>query len=65
MYNIWSEHKDADQLCSYCTVNLRFCFHICRSFIFISESARLVQKHFMMKMGYDIASKLNFRVMGS
>ena len=24
--NLWSEDKDADKLCSYCTADLRLCF---------------------------------------
>ena len=29
------KNKVADQLCSYCTADLRLCFHICRLFVFL------------------------------
>ena len=28
VYYLWGEHKDADQLCGYCTADLRLCFRI-------------------------------------
>ena len=34
LYYPYSENKDADQLCSYCTVDLRLCFRICKSLVF-------------------------------
>ena len=30
MYYLCSENKGADQLCDYCTADLRLCFHICK-----------------------------------
>ena len=30
-YSPFSENKGADQLCSYCTADLRLCFRICRN----------------------------------
>ena len=30
-----SEKKGADQLCSYCTADLRLCFRICRLLVFL------------------------------
>ena len=34
-----SENKGADQLCSYCTADLRLCFCICKSFAFSCEGS--------------------------
>ena len=34
LYYLCSENKDADQLCSYCTADLRPCFRICKSLVF-------------------------------
>ena len=32
--SVRSENKGADQLCSYCTADLRLCFRICRNPVF-------------------------------
>ena len=34
MYYPCSENKGADQLCSYCTADLRLCFRVCRLLVF-------------------------------
>ena len=34
LYYPCSENKGADQLCSYCTADLRLCFHLCRLLVF-------------------------------
>ena len=34
LYYPGSENKGADQLCSYCTADLRLCFRICKSLVF-------------------------------
>ena len=34
MYYPSSENKGADQLCSYCTADLRLCFRLCRLLVF-------------------------------
>ena len=34
LYNPCSENKDADQLCSYCTADLRLCFRLCMLLVF-------------------------------
>ena len=36
-----SENKGADQLCSYCTADLRLCFHICKSLVFFHAKAQM------------------------
>ena len=35
LHYLWSENKGADQLCSYCTADLRLCFRICRLLVFL------------------------------
>ena len=37
MYYLCSENKGADQLCSYCTADLRLCFRIRRLFGFLMQ----------------------------
>ena len=39
MYYPSAENKGADQLCSYCTADLRLCFHICRLLVFSCEGS--------------------------
>ena len=34
LYYPSSENKGADQLCSYCTADLRLCFRLCRLLVF-------------------------------
>ena len=39
---VWSESKDADQPCSYCTADLRLYFRICKLLVFLfSGSAKV------------------------
>ena len=46
LYCPCSEHKGADQLCSYCTADLRLCFRICR--LLVSDAtAHLIVVTFM------------------
>ena len=35
----FNENKDAYQLCSYCTADLRLCFHICRLMVFLCDGS--------------------------
>ena len=37
---MYSENKDADQLCSYCTADLRLCFCLC---LFSCVAAQILQ----------------------
>ena len=37
LYYLRSENKGADQLCSYCTADLRLCFCMCRLLVFEVE----------------------------
>ena len=39
MYNPCSENKDAGQLCSYCTADLRLCFRICNKQFFFHDGS--------------------------
>ena len=34
LYDLYSDNKEADQLCNCCTADLHLCFHICRLFAF-------------------------------
>ena len=34
LYYLCSDNNGADQLISYCTADLRFCFRICKKFVF-------------------------------
>ena len=34
LYYMCSENKGADQLSSYCTADLRLCFHLCKLLVF-------------------------------
>ena len=45
--DLCSENKDADQLPSYRTADLRLCFHICKSrFSYdVAHMSRIVRKH--------------------
>ena len=49
LYYLCSEDKGADQLCSYCTANLRLCFRIGKSPVFSSPLFVYVMliKHFL------------------
>ena len=37
-----SENKGADQLCSYCTPDLRLCFRICKSLVFLLRGSLII-----------------------
>ena len=48
LYNLCSEYKGTDKLCSYCAANLRLCFRICKrqvfSYLFISYGKNEVER---------------------
>ena len=47
MYYPFSENKGADQMCSYCTADLRNCFRICKLLLFYAVN-------FLVKMAYPL-----------
>ena len=41
LYYLCSENKGADQLCGYCTADLRLCFRICKKPFFSHDAAHI------------------------
>ena len=39
LYYPCSENKGADQLCSYCTADLRLCFRLCKLLVFSCDGS--------------------------
>ena len=53
------KNKDTDQLCSYCTADLRLCFCICKSLVFSCEgSVSLPEKKI-----YPIGQPVNYLIL--
>ena len=42
LYYLCSKNKDADQLCSYCTADLRLCFCIYKMLIFLRIGSNVI-----------------------
>ena len=42
MYYLCSEYKGTDQLCSYCTADLRLCFGIGKNTVFLRKNVLLM-----------------------
>ena len=66
LYYLGSENKDADQLCSHCAADLRFCFRICKK-RFSHDAAHLfilhtvIFKHHIYEPRYEKTSFLLMR----
>ena len=52
MYYPSSENKGADQLCSYCTADLRLCFRICKiRFFYVTLNEKLLRNNPAIMIG--------------
>ena len=59
LYYLCSENKGADQLCGYCTADLRLCFCICKN-RFSHDAAHMIMNFLVVKCIYYLSDSFEF-----